>query len=107
MSDRIDVRELEKAVARLNDVFVTKDVSEQEEMKRAHSAEASHTHWHAFVGRAISLHRGALGVDSIGRSATRGERWSKRAGARRTEPRVDVVQLQASDPVESRSAVLR
>jgi hypothetical protein len=82
MTDRIDIRELEKAVARVGEVFVTKDISEQPELQAAHRSDASHGHWHAFVGRAISQSRGALGVESAGESP-RGERWSKVAGARR------------------------
>jgi len=82
MSDRIDVRELQKAIARLGDVFATKDVSEQDELKRAHPAEALRSQWHATVGRSISVNRVELGVESIGKSA-RGERWSKRASAPR------------------------
>lgn len=85
MNERIDVRELQEAIDRLGDVFATKDVSEQQELKRAHATEAAHSQWHAFVGRAISMHRGELGVESIGKSA-RGERWAKRAGAQRGAP---------------------
>jgi hypothetical protein len=80
MKDRIDIHELQKAIARVGAIFVTKDVSEQAELQSAHRSDASHSHWHVFVGRALSANRGALGVESIGRSA-RGERWSKLAGA--------------------------
>jgi hypothetical protein len=80
MSNQIDIRELERAIGRVGQVFVTKDVSEQPELRRAHPRESAHTHWHAFVGRAISVHHVRLGVTSIGKSS-RGERWSKVAGA--------------------------
>lgn len=83
MIDRINLGELEKAIARVGDQFVTKDVSEQAELQRSHGSDASHGHWHAFVGTAISQNRGTLGVESIGKSARRGERWSKLAGANR------------------------
>ncbi len=95
----VDIRELQKAIDRLGDVFVTKDVSEQQELKRAHPAEAAHSHWHAFVGRSISVHRGELGVESIGKSA-RGERWSKRAGARRPIEPVDTRAVPAAESSE-------
>ncbi len=88
MSERINVGELQKAIARLGDVFVTKDVSEQDELKRAHPAESSHSQWHAFVGRAISTRRAELGVESIGKSS-RGERWSKRVSAARPSAPID------------------
>ena len=92
---KIRVSDLRDAIGRLGDVFVTRDVSEQEELRRAYPAEAAHPRWHALVGRTISIHRGELGVDSIGKSA-RGERWSKLAGAARSGARVDAAPTPAS-----------
>lgn len=73
---------LRAALDKLPDVFTTKDVSEQPAVRDAHPAEASHSHYHAFVGGALSDHRSWLGIDEIAKATARGSRWRKTVAAR-------------------------
>lgn len=84
----IDGKELAKAVDRVNDTFVTKDVSEQEGLKATDRSLSSQRNWHAWVGGALSNQKSLLGIGPIGEHSTRGKRWRKRNGAGMTsEPK--------------------
>jgi hypothetical protein len=73
----ISLYPLQEVVADLGQVFTTKDVSEDDRMKQAYPNLRNHTHYHAFVGGALSDHRAQLEIDEIGKSASRGSRWKK------------------------------
>lgn len=77
----IDEKELSKAVSVLKGDFVTRDVSDQPALRGAHVALASHSHWHAFVGRALSVHHVRLGIAISGGRTDRGVHW-RRVGAK-------------------------
>lgn len=76
-SNDILLDELKEVVAGLGQVFTTRDVSEDIRMKQAHPNLTGHSHYHAFVGRALSVHRAQLEIDEDGKSASRGSRWKK------------------------------
>jgi len=61
----------------LDRVFTTKDVSEDPRMLTAHRNLTDHSHYHAFVGGALSDHRARLGIDEIQKRTKRGSRWQK------------------------------
>ncbi|MBW6465667.1 MAG: hypothetical protein K0B06_04100 [Brevefilum sp.] len=62
---------------RLGKEFSTKDVSQHPLMTTAHPIKAKHTHFHAFVGRAISKNRHILMVKEIKKGTKRGSIWRK------------------------------
>lgn len=68
---------LQTVIAGLRSPFATKDVSEDERVRDAHPAEASHSHYHAFVGGALSDHRVSLGIEEMGKGS-RGSIWRKK-----------------------------
>jgi hypothetical protein len=74
-SIRVDVLML--VVADATPVFATKDVSEDERTRGAHPELVDHSHYHAFVGGALSDHRVALGITEIQKDTPRGSRWQK------------------------------
>ena len=57
--------------------FTTKDVSEDERMRLAHPDLVEHSHYHAFVGGALSDHHVALGIVEVGKAPPRGTCWEK------------------------------
>lgn len=57
--------------------FTTKDVSEDERMRRAHPEFTNHTHYHAFVGGVLSDHHETLGIVEVRKATSRGSRWEK------------------------------
>ena len=73
----ISLYTLREVVASLGQEFTTKDVSEDIRMKQAHPDLTDHSHYHAFVGGALSDHRAQLEINEIGKSASRGSRWKK------------------------------
>lgn len=73
----IDPVGLKQALAQVRDDFVTKDVSEQSVLRGAHGGLAAHSHWHAFVGKALRLHAVGLGIEFLDTGASRGARWQK------------------------------
>lgn len=73
---RFDI--LKKVVERQGATFATRDVSEDPLMLESHAVEASHSHYHSFVGGAISDHRTPLGLDEIRKGTTRGSIWAKK-----------------------------
>ena len=73
----IKVRVLKEVIADLGQEFATKDVSEDERMIKAHPFDARHSHYHAFVGGAISDNRGTLNVKEIRKETKRGSIWRK------------------------------
>jgi len=74
----ISVRVLKKVVNDMGDVFTTKDVSEDPRVMNAHRKLVKHSHYHAFVGGALSDHRRELGIDEIQKRTPRGSRWGKK-----------------------------
>jgi len=73
----ISLYALKEVVADLGQVFTTKDVSEDIRMKQAHPNLKDHTHYHSFVGGALSDHRAQLEIDEIKKNTSRGSRWKK------------------------------
>ena len=84
---KIDVEVLGRVIADLPGTFSTVDVSDDRRMADAHPVLVAHSHYKAFVGRAISAYRGQLGVAEIRKATSRGSIWEKRAGVAR-KPRV-------------------
>lgn len=74
---KISARAIKAVIADLGDVFTTKDVSEDVRMKNAHPKLVKHSHYHAFVGGALSDHRGELNIKEIQKATKRGSRWQK------------------------------
>jgi hypothetical protein len=70
---------LKQVVADASPLFTTKDISEDERVRRAHSDLVVHRNYHAFVGGALSDHRVALGIIEVQKSTSRGSRWQKKA----------------------------
>jgi hypothetical protein len=68
---------MKKVIADLGRTFTTKDVSEDPRMLTAHRNLTDHSHYHAFVGGALSDHRVRLGIDEIQKRTKRGSRWQK------------------------------
>jgi hypothetical protein len=83
----IDPVGLKQALANVRDHFVTKDISEQSALKAAHGALVAHSHWHAFVGKALRYHAVAIGIDYLDAGASRGARWQKTSAATGSLPR--------------------
>jgi len=73
----IKTRVLKEVIADLDQEFSTKDVSEDERMISSHPIEVGHSHYHAFVGGAISDNRGILNVKEIKKHTKRGSIWRK------------------------------
>ena len=73
----ISLYTLREVVNSLGQTFTTKDVSEDIRMKQAHPNLKDHTHYHAFVGGALSDHRSELKIDEIQKNTSRGSRWKK------------------------------
>jgi hypothetical protein len=70
---------LRLVLADLGPVFATKDVSENERVRKAHRTLVSHRNYHAFVGGGLSDNHVALGIEHVGESkARRGARWVKK-----------------------------
>ena len=90
---------LKEVVADQKRVFATKDVSEDERMKQAHPELTDHTHYHAFVGRALSLDHVALGIVEIRKATSRGARWEKHGLAELARPQT--VKTPAAAPVST------
>lgn len=57
--------------------FSTKDVSEKPLMNITHPLKATHPHFHAFVGRAISKNRHILMLKEVRKGTKRGSVWRK------------------------------
>ena len=74
----ISVRVLKRVVKDIGDVFTTKDVSEDPRVMNAHRKLVKHSHYHAFVGGALSDHRDKLGIKEIQKGTRRGSRWQKK-----------------------------
>jgi hypothetical protein len=72
-SIRLDI--LKQVIADASPLFATKDVSEDERVRRAHPALAAHRNYHAFVGGALSDHHVALNIIEVRKSTPRGSEW--------------------------------
>ena len=57
--------------------FATKDISEDERMLAAHPELVNHSHYHAFVGGALSDHHVMLKIVEVQKKTSRGSRWRK------------------------------
>jgi len=74
---QIQLAVLKQAVANQGRDFATKDVSESKQMKDAHPDLVSHSHYHSFVGAALSQHHDILGIIEVRKGTSRGSRWEK------------------------------
>ena len=77
-SIRVDV--LKRVVADASQQFATKDISEDKRMRAAHPELVSHSHYHAFVGGALSDHHVQLNIVEVQKNTSRGSRWQKQQG---------------------------
>lgn len=68
---------LKEVVADLGPIFKTKDVSEDPRMRKTYADLVRHSHYHAFVGRALSEYRAQLKIDEIRKGTPRGSQWKK------------------------------
>lgn len=73
----LNVDTLASAIRDLGPVFQTKDVSEHASVLDAHTDLSTHSHYHAFVGKALMLHHVQLGIVHAGESKPRGAVWRK------------------------------
>lgn len=69
---------LTKVVDGQSRIFVTKDVSDDKRMQHAHPNLINHSHYHSFVGRALSEYHQTLGIVEIKKKTKRGSRWEKK-----------------------------
>jgi hypothetical protein len=70
---------LKQVVADLGPDFYTKDVSEDPRMKKAHFDLVDYSHFHSFVGGALSDHKDELGIINTKVHNKRGVKWKKTA----------------------------
>jgi hypothetical protein len=82
-SIRVDV--LKRVVADASQQFATKDISEDKRMRAAHPELVSHSHYHAFVGGALSDHHVQLNIVEVRKDTSRGSRWQKQGLAKLAE----------------------
>ena len=73
----VSVHVIKEVIADLGRVFTTKDVSEDPRMLTAHRHLTDHSHYHAFVGGALSDHRAELDIEEIRKKTPRGSVWRK------------------------------
>ena len=76
---QVDIGVVRVVVGQLGGQFSTRDVSDDGRMLTAHPSLRLHSHYHAFVGRAISEYRSELGVDELRKGTARGSVWGKKA----------------------------
>lgn len=74
---KVSFRVMKKVIKDLGGIFATKDVSEDQRMIKAHPKLVKHSHYHAFVGGALSDHRVRLRIKEIQKRTSRGSRWQK------------------------------
>lgn len=103
----ISVRVLKQVVKDMGDVFTTKDVSEDPRVMNAHRKLANHSHYHAFVGGALSDHRRELGIDELQKRTPRGSRWGKKGSQSGIFQANQQPRLKQVDPDQGRKAVER
>jgi len=68
---------LKQVVADLGQEFFTKDVSEDQRLRKAHFDLIDHSQFHAFVGGALSDYDVSLEIKRIGYHSKRGSIWRK------------------------------
>jgi hypothetical protein len=73
----IEVDMLKRVVADMSAAFATRDVSEDERTRLAYPDLVDHSHYHAFVGGALSDHHVALDIVETQKDTPRGSRWQK------------------------------
>ncbi|MGI6741656.1 MAG: hypothetical protein ACOX7C_09355 [Brevefilum sp.] len=73
----ISVQAISEVIKDLGDTFTTKDVSEDLRMREVHRQLTRHSHYHAFVGGALSDHRAELDIKEIQKKTSRGSIWQK------------------------------
>jgi hypothetical protein len=73
----VSVHVMREVIANLDEIFTTKDVSEDPRMLTAHRHLTDRRNYHSFVGGALSDHRAVLGIDKIPGRTDRGFRWQK------------------------------
>jgi hypothetical protein len=78
---QVDLAVVRAVIAGLGDRFATRDVSEAAPMLAAHPGLRAHRNYHAFVGRALSEHRVALGLNEVKKRTSRGSVWDRKVSA--------------------------
>lgn len=73
----IQVDVLKKVVEDAKHQFATKDISEDDRMLAAHPELVGHSHYHAFVGGALSDRHVTLKIIEVQKDTSRGSRWQK------------------------------
>jgi hypothetical protein len=91
----ISLSVLRQVVTDLGPEFFTKDVSEDPRMTKVHFDLVGHTHYHSFVGGALSDHRVTLGINLVGNHPKRGGLWKKAAWSMKKPETLD----QGSSPL--------
>lgn len=74
----VDVEALARAINDLGRCFHTKDVSEHASVRDAHPVLSTHSHYHAFIGKALMDHHYRLGIRHTGAGTARGAAWTRR-----------------------------
>jgi hypothetical protein len=101
----ISARVLKVVVKDMGDVFTTKDVSEDPRVMNAHPRLVKHSHYHAFVGGALSDHRRELGIDEFQKRTPRGSRWEKKGSPFSFLQRKKEIGPNEADQIQDRKAV--
>lgn len=73
----IQVAVLKPVVSEAPTSFTTKDISEDERVRRAYRDLVHHRNYHAFIGGALSDHHSELGIRKDRSTSRRGMRWCK------------------------------
>jgi hypothetical protein len=71
----------------------------------AHHKLVKHSHYHAFVGGALSDHRSELGIDEIQKRTPRGSRWQKKGSPCSFLQRKQATHPKEVDHIQDRKAV--
>ncbi len=73
---------LDATVEKMPQRFFTRDVSEHPDMVAAHPVLSKHSHYHAFVGRRLSMEYRGRALVEIKKKTSRGSLWEKTGGHR-------------------------
>lgn len=97
---------LKQVIADQNREFAAKDVSEDGRMTQTHAQLTKHSHYHAFVGTALSQHHLALGINLVRKGTSRGARWEKNGLARPAVPSTVKMSVAASESSQQHLSTL-
>jgi len=75
----IQLNVLKPVVLSAPTLFATKDISEHPRILAAYPELVGHRNYHAFIGRALSVHHVALGIEKFRDKPPRGMQWKKRS----------------------------